>query len=329
MVINWYGFFIALGILAGVLVVEYLRKKSSLLFTVYCLPSVFNILPWVLIPGIIGARLYHVVDYWKYYGENPRQIFLVWQGGLGIFGGILGAIVGLWIFLKFKVQSIRPELMPRGSKFKNKAQNLKFSEIYLSFLDLGVIGLSIGQAVGRWGNYFNQELYGLPTSLAWGIYIRPENRLVGLEGFSHFHPLFLYESLGCLVIFFVLLKLTIKRAGIDTNFCSVSKLALTALAKCICSKSKNRNTSCQYRPPMPSSDKTYTHKNCISPRAPGIIFFTYLFLYSFLRFWLEFLRIENWWWGGIRVNQLVSLGLMGISGFALLIKSDKIHFGND
>ena len=265
--INLYGFFVVLGILVGTWIVEKIRK-SCLLFTIYCLPSVFDILPWLLIPGIIGARLYHVFDYWKYYVENPRQIFLVWQGGLGIFGGILGAIVGLWIFLKFK-------------KFGPKAHHplddkgLKFNQAFLSLLDLGVIGLSVGQAIGRWGNYFNQELYGLPTNLFWGIYIKPENRLAGFEDFERFHPLFLYESLGCLAIFIVLL-LT-RRYTLDAK-----------------------------------------------RKKAGSAFFLYLLMYSFLRFWLEFLRIEGWEIVGIRVNQVLSLGLVLISGLAICKKSVKI-----
>ena len=221
---NFYGFFIAIGVFVGAFVVKKLQKK---------LP-VFDILPYLLIPGIVGARLYHVIDYWQYYSENLGQIIAVWHGGLGIFGGILGGFFGLWFCLKLKFKKAN----------------------FLSFLDLGVIGLSIGQAIGRWGNFFNQELYGLPTDLPWGIFIEGEK----------YHPLFFYESIGCLIIFIIIIKI-IKRKKV------------------------------------------------------GITFFTYLFLYSFLRFWLEFLRIERWW-----INQTVALILMLVSGFALLKKSDRIKF---
>lgn len=278
--INLYGFFIALGILAGVLVVEKLQKKLSVIS--YQL-SVVDVLPWLLIPGIIGARLYHVVDYWKYYCKNLIRIFYIWEGGMGIFGGILGAIVGLWIFLKFK-------------KFKG----LKFNQVFLSLLDLGAAGLSIGQAIGRWGNYFNQELYGLPTNLFWGIYIGPENRLAGFENFTHFHPLFLYESLGCFIIFLILIKKT-----------SILKI-----------KNKISKT-----PIRQAQGKHIKNQKLLKE---GEIFFLYLLLYSFLRFWLEFLRIEGWTLrvplsvNYVRVNQLVSLGLMLISGLAIYKKSVKI-----
>jgi phosphatidylglycerol:prolipoprotein diacylglycerol transferase len=100
----------------------------------------------------------------------------VWHGGLGIFGGILGGGVGLWIYTRKK-------------------------DIFLKMLDLVAFGLPIGQAIGRWGNFFNQELYGKPTSLPWGIYIRPENRLLSVIEYERFQPLFLYESLWCLGVF--------------------------------------------------------------------------------------------------------------------------------
>ena len=93
---NFYGIFIALGILVGALVVEKLQRK---LLVVSGELSVVDILPWVLVPGIAGARLYHVIDYWSYYGEDLIKIFFVWEGGLGIFGGILGGVIGLWLLL--------------------------------------------------------------------------------------------------------------------------------------------------------------------------------------------------------------------------------------
>jgi len=153
-------------------------------------------------------------------------------------------------------------------------------------LDLGVVGLSIGQAIGRWGNYFNQELYGLPTSLPWGIYIRLENRLPGFENFTHFHPLFLYESIGCFAIFLILIK---KTPILKIKY-QISKTHI-----------KNKKT----------------------PKR-GSIFFQYLFLYSLMRFWLEFLRIDSWKWGFLGAAQWISLGLMLISGLAICKKNVKI-----
>ena len=273
---NFYGIFIALGILVGSLVVDRARK---ILNTKYCILNIdiFDILPWVLIPGIIGARLYHVFDYWDYYRKDLWEILMVWQGGLGIFGGILGGTIGIWIFLKLKTKNKKPKTsFDPELKTEGQTKNAKIGNIFLSYLDLGVIGLSIGQAIGRWGNYFNQELYGWPTNLSWGIYIRPENRLLGFEEFERFHPLFLYESLGCLVIFVLLLVVAHFSARL-----------------------RSRNKFRYYK-------------------EHGSIFFLYLFLYSFLRFWLEYLRIESWEMGGVRATQILSSGLMLISARFLL-----------
>ena len=131
--------------------------------------------------GLAGARLYHVIDQWDYYWLHPGQIVMLWRGGMGIFGGILGGLVGLWW---------------QAKTWKN----------WLKLADAGAVGLALGQVIGRWGNYFNQELYGKPTSLPWAIYIKPENRLIEVINFDYFHPLFLYESLWCLIIFIILIK---------------------------------------------------------------------------------------------------------------------------
>jgi len=271
---NFYGFFIVLGILVGVLVVEKINKKWSMVNGQW---SMVDVLPYILIPGIIGARLYHVIDYWQYYGENLVDILMVWKGGLGIFGAVIGGMIGIWIFLKLKTKNKKP---------KTQTKDTKIGDIFLSYLDLGVVGLSIGQAIGRWGNYFNQELYGLPTSLPWGIYIRLENRLPGFENFTHFHPLFLYESIGCFAIFLILIK---KTPILKIKY-QISKTHI-----------KNKKT----------------------PKR-GSIFFQYLFLYSLMRFWLEFLRIDSWKWGFLGAAQWISLGLMLISGLAICKKNVKI-----
>lgn len=237
-----YGFLISLGILAGLWVAERFKKELSF--------SLLDPLFWVLIGGIIGARIYHLIDYWSYYAQNLIEVFYLWQGGLGIFGGIIGGIFSLWLFKKHK-------------KLTKKE--------FLIMLDLGALGLPLGQVIGRWANYFNQELYGWPTNLPWGIYIKPENRLAGFESFTRFHPLFLYESLACLIIFLLFYFLL-------------------------------------------TSGKQ---------RKAGFLFFLYLFLYSLTRFWLEFLRIESWQWGWLKVNQLVALGLMIISAWFLRLVFSK------
>ncbi len=175
-----YGFFLALGIVTGALVAKKIAVQENLSIKSI---SLSDLLPWLLIPGLIGARVYHVIDYWNYYGQFPQEIFYFWQGGLGIFGALAGGALGMFFFA-------------RQQKMGKKQ--------LLSLLDISGIGLSLGHSIGRWGNFFNQELYGQPTSLPWGIYIKPENRLEEVAGFSFFHPLFFYESILGLIIFLVL-----------------------------------------------------------------------------------------------------------------------------
>jgi phosphatidylglycerol---prolipoprotein diacylglyceryl transferase len=154
---------------------------------------VWDGLIWALIFGIIGARLYHVftpsqslldmgIDT-RYYLTHPLAMLSVWRGGLGMPGAILGGVLGIYIFARRK-----------GINF-------------LRLLDAAAPGIALAQAIGRWGNFVNQELYGPPTDLPWGIAIDPINRLAGYEAFETFHPLFLYESIWNLASFFLLLWL--------------------------------------------------------------------------------------------------------------------------
>lgn len=180
-----YGLLIGLGVLAGAWVAS--RKE----------PKIWDAILWVIGGGIIGARAYHVIDLWSYYRINLIEIPAVWHGGMGIFGGILGGIIGLWIYVRVVSHPVCQDQATPGVEFRR-------------LLDLAALGLPLGQAIGRWGNYFNQELYGQPTNLPWGIFIRPENRLIQVIDFEKFHPLFLYESLWCLGIFLILKKLNFK-----------------------------------------------------------------------------------------------------------------------
>jgi len=152
---------------------------------------VWDGLLWALIFGVIGARLYHVftpsqgmlaLGYdTRYYLTHPIDILTTWRGGLGMPGALLGGVFGLYLFAR------------------RRKLNL------LVLLDAAAPGVALAQAIGRWGNFVNQELYGPPTDLPWGIPIRPENRLPGYEAFERFHPLFLYESIWNLASMFFLL----------------------------------------------------------------------------------------------------------------------------
>ncbi|MDV2988676.1 MAG: prolipoprotein diacylglyceryl transferase [Dehalogenimonas sp.] len=162
--IHVYGIVLALGALAGVIIAYIETKRRGL-----NLDHLFNMALIVLPMGVIGARAYHVIDQWGYYSQNPGQI--IGGAGLGIFGALIGGVAGLLIYTTWR------RLNP------------------LPWLDSIAPGVILAQSVGRWGNYFNQELYGYPTDVPWGIFIDPVNRLPGFEQYTHFHPMFLYESL--------------------------------------------------------------------------------------------------------------------------------------
>ncbi len=174
MILQPYGTTLAIAVLVGAYVASIEGGKK-----------VWEALPWVLVFGLIGARAYHVLHFLEFYQANPVSILAVWNGGLGIFGGLFGGLVGLVVW---------------GGGIKGLKGVKEIGEL----LDIAAPGIAIGQAIGRFANFFSQELYGFPTNLPWGIYIKPENRFPGLENFSHFHPLFLYEALWCLLGFVIL-----------------------------------------------------------------------------------------------------------------------------
>ncbi len=167
-----YGLMIALGVLAAV----WLTGRRIEQRGIGKAEDATAIALWAVPAGIIGARIYHVItDPELFYGQWYK-VFYIWEGGLGIWGGIaLGVAVGLWVAHR------------RGLPL-------------LPMLDVVAPALALAQAIGRWGNYWNQELFGGPTSLPWGLEISPQNRPAGYEQYSTFHPTFLYESLWNLAL---------------------------------------------------------------------------------------------------------------------------------
>lgn len=173
---RYYGLFIALGIVAGTwLTSKELTRRG--LDGALALDALFFIIPL----GFIGARLYHVITDWQLYTNNPMGVFEVWNGGLGIYGAVALGFVGAYIFSRVRGISL------------------------LTFADAAAPGIILAQAIGRWGNYFNQELFGRPSNLPWAIEIAPQNRPVGYEKFSTFQPTFLYESIWNLLVALALL----------------------------------------------------------------------------------------------------------------------------
>jgi phosphatidylglycerol:prolipoprotein diacylglycerol transferase len=174
--IRLYGIILMVGAVVAAFVAERearRRGKNS--------EYVWDALIWVLIGGILGARLWHVflpsaADVARglttqFYLTHPLDLLAVWHGGLGIPGAVIGGVLALYIFCRRK--------------------KLVFAE----WADIAAPALALGQAIGRWGNYVNQELYGYPTNVPWAIFIEPEYRLKGHEHQAYYHPLFLYESL--------------------------------------------------------------------------------------------------------------------------------------
>ncbi len=149
---------------------------------------VLDISFWAVVLGIVGARVYHVLTHWNDYfgpGQNPLTAFYIWQGGIAIFGSLLGGALGVYIGCRLT-----------GVKF-------------WSFADALAPALLLAQAIGRFGNYFNHELYGQPTNLPWGLQIESTNAAypIGLPAGTLFHPTFLYEMLWNLLGMTILLLL--------------------------------------------------------------------------------------------------------------------------
>lgn len=143
---------------------------------------------WAVPFGIIGGRIYHVITSpSQYFGANgnPIDALRIWEGGLGIWGAISLGAVGAYFY------------------FRTHKTSLNFRQL----LDSLAPGVIVAQAIGRIGNYFNQEVFGKPTDLPWGLEIDPANRPNGFESYSTFHPTFLYELLWCLVVAALLIKL--------------------------------------------------------------------------------------------------------------------------
>ena len=143
---------------------------------------------WAVPFGIIGGRIYHVITSpAQYFGANgnPVDALRIWEGGLGIWGAISLGAVGAYLY------------------FRTHKTTLNFRQL----LDSLAPGVVVAQAIGRIGNYFNQEVFGKPTELSWGLEIDPLNRPDGFESYATFHPTFLYELLWCLVVAVLLIKL--------------------------------------------------------------------------------------------------------------------------
>lgn len=172
-VLRYYGIVLMLGAVAGAwLATREARRRG------HSPEIVWDLLTYLLVGGIVGARIWHILTpppssgvTAAWYLSHPLDALAVWKGGLGIPGAVIGGAIVLY--------------------FYSRRHQLSFAE----WADIAAPSLALGQAIGRWGNYFNQELYGAPTDLPWKISIDPAHRLRDYLDVEYYHPLFFYESL--------------------------------------------------------------------------------------------------------------------------------------
>ncbi|MGP1387394.1 MAG: prolipoprotein diacylglyceryl transferase [Thainema sp.] len=185
--IRWYGLLIASAVLLGVTLSQYLAKRRNVD------PDLLGDLAiWLVIGALPGARLYYVLFEWSQYADDPASIFAIWQGGIAIHGAIIGGSLAALLFCRIRKVS------------------------FWQMADLVAPSLILGQAIGRWGNFFNSEAFGAPTDLPWRLYIPPNRRPPGLGDVAYYHPTFLYESLwniGVLVLLLGLFFWGLRRPG--------------------------------------------------------------------------------------------------------------------
>ncbi len=207
---------------------------------------------WGVPGGLIGARIYHLITDYQLYTDNPLKAFRIWEGGLGIWGGVAGGVLAGGFYIR------RHHLNMAG------------------LMDCAAPALPLAQAIGRWGNYFNQELFGRPTKLPWAVRIDLANRPAHYQAFSTFHPTFLYESLW--------------------------DLAVVGLVLAVEKRVRLR---------------------------PGYLFAVYVALYTFGRFFTEYLRIDDAHRiFGLRINDWVSV-IVFAGATAILLTRGRPKLGQE
>lgn len=231
--IRWYGILIGIGFLVAYFLAERLVKKTNL-----SLNSFNDLVFLILVFSIVFARLWFVFLNFDYYRNNLDEIPKIWYGGQSIHGGLLGGILASLLYTRFKKIS------------------------FYKYIDIAATVVPLAQAIGRWGNFFNNEAFGMPVRNSFiQLYIPKENRPLLYTDFEYFHPTFLYESFFDLIIFIFLYK------------------------------------------------KYYLWRE-----KQGKIFWTYIFWYSFIRFFIEFIRIDSLYIFNLFPSaQFVSVILMIIS----------------
>jgi len=173
---HMYGIVLAIGVLVAVFTAERRWRNRG-----YPRDGIYDIAFWVVVWGVIGARLYHVVTDYQLFTDDPWRAFQIWRGGLGIWGAVLGGGIAVAVI------TVRRKMDT------------------LAVTDVMAAGIILAQGIGRWGNWFNQELFGKPSTLPWALEIAPQHRPAGYAQYATFQPTFLYESVYAFAVFGVLL----------------------------------------------------------------------------------------------------------------------------
>jgi phosphatidylglycerol:prolipoprotein diacylglycerol transferase len=176
--LRWYGLLIAVAVLAGLSLATRLGRTRGIEAVV-----IADLLPLLVLGAVVGARLYYVVLEWRQYAANPLDALAIWRGGIAIHGALIGGVLTTVLFCRWRRQP------------------------FWNLLDVLVPSVALGQAIGRWGNFFNSEAFGLPTNLPWKLEIPAASRPPEFLDELYFHPTFLYESLWNLGVCGLLLLL--------------------------------------------------------------------------------------------------------------------------
>ncbi len=181
--IRWYALFILAGIMTGVAVARWVARQRG-----QDENFLVDSTPIVIITAVIGARLYYIALEWRYFSENPGDLVSLQLRGLTIHGALVGGVVAFWWLCR------------------------RHHQPFLRWADTIAVGIPIGQAIGRWGNWANQEAFGRPSDLPWAVEIAPNQRPPAYLDSATFHPTFLYEAI-CSMLIAGVLYLLISRAG--------------------------------------------------------------------------------------------------------------------
>ncbi|MDD2457016.1 MAG: prolipoprotein diacylglyceryl transferase [Eubacteriales bacterium] len=180
--VYWYGMLIAIAIILSLFLASRQADKFGLKSD-----DIMDMYIFLIPAMIVFARIYYVVFEWDYYRSDWRRIFNTREGGLAFYGGVIGGAVAIILVARFK--------------------KIKIADI----LDFIIVYVPLAQGIGRWGNFFNQEAFGTNTTLPWGMISSQTSayltNIPGTDAFTPVHPTFLYEFIGNLVLFFVLLKI--------------------------------------------------------------------------------------------------------------------------